>query len=194
MVLEEEPIQRRLWFHTGQSLNIGDLKAHLHNDVLPPIKATPILTGPYLLCLPLPMVKHWNTWICGNQPIQTTTVRKKKNEKWSKDPTWTKSVVCWDSIIGHYMSSLGQWNGTSTPVCQLSQAHLSVTGACECMLGWRVCASDEIVQTGRTYWLSSFFGLSFVGPMWHHKGNYMPTILKALSHHVNLFILFFFFF
>jgi hypothetical protein len=40
--------------HSGHSLSIGDLKAHLHSDTLPP-------TRPQLLIVPLSIAKHSNT-------------------------------------------------------------------------------------------------------------------------------------
>ena len=66
MVLEEPRVlhldpkvaRRRLEFHTGRSLSIGSLEAHLHSDIFPP-------TRPYLLIVPLLMgqaFKHMNLW------------------------------------------------------------------------------------------------------------------------------------
>jgi len=51
MVLEEQRIlqpcpkraRRRMEFHTGQSLSIGDLKAHPHSDTLPPTRPHPLI-------------------------------------------------------------------------------------------------------------------------------------------------------
>ena len=44
--------RRRVPFHIGQSLSIGDLKAHLHSDTLPSTR---------LQLVPFPMAKHSNT-------------------------------------------------------------------------------------------------------------------------------------
>jgi hypothetical protein len=47
---------KELEFHNGQSLSIGDIKAHLLSDRLP-------LTRPHLLIVPLSMAKHSNTGV-----------------------------------------------------------------------------------------------------------------------------------
>jgi hypothetical protein len=43
--LNQKAVRRRLEFHTGWSLSIGNLKAHSHSDTLPP-------TRPHLLLVP----------------------------------------------------------------------------------------------------------------------------------------------
>jgi hypothetical protein len=61
MVLEELRVlqlNRRLEFHTGWGLSIGDLKAHPSSDTLPP-------TRPHLPIDPFPigqLLKHMNLW------------------------------------------------------------------------------------------------------------------------------------
>jgi hypothetical protein len=49
-----QAVLRSLYFHTRQSLSIGDLKAHPHSDTLLH-KATPAPTKPHLLIVPLPV-------------------------------------------------------------------------------------------------------------------------------------------
>ena len=53
-----EQQRRKLIFHTGRSPSIGDLKAHLPSDTLPP-------TRPHLLIVVLPMARHSNIWRWG---------------------------------------------------------------------------------------------------------------------------------
>jgi hypothetical protein len=68
--LDPKAIRKRLAFHTGCSLSLGDLKAHLHNDALLPNKAPPII--PHLLIVPLLMAKLETHESMEVKPIQTT--------------------------------------------------------------------------------------------------------------------------
>jgi hypothetical protein len=46
--LDLKAARKRLSFHTGQSMSMGNLKAHSHSDTLPP-------TRPCLLIVPQPV-------------------------------------------------------------------------------------------------------------------------------------------
>jgi hypothetical protein len=59
--LDLKAARRRLSFHTGQSLSIGDLKTHIYSTSFNKATLTPI--RPHLLIVPLTMGKHWNVWV-----------------------------------------------------------------------------------------------------------------------------------
>ena len=84
---------RRLEFHTGWSLGIGDLKAQPHSDTLPP-------TRPHLQVMPCLWVKHSNhrtrPWscVCCGEPLGEGSL---KPWKWKVNSETAKCMVAAES-------------------------------------------------------------------------------------------------